>query len=80
MQFSDGDELSAIRAMCQAAMRNTEMFSDFHAKLNYVTQDEEVMLPESETVDVGGVTCRLLTGAWKSLFNGSAVSFFCSLN
>ncbi|CAM6102023.1 unnamed protein product [Calypogeia fissa] len=73
IQFADGAELPAIRKMCQAAIKKQQIFSDFKAELTYISSDGDVEFSELGTVDDGGVTTRLLTGAWKSLFNGEAV-------
>ncbi|CAM6082303.1 unnamed protein product [Calypogeia fissa] len=72
IQFADGAELPAIRKMCQAAIKKQQIFSDFKAELTYISSDGDVEFSELGIVDDGGVTTRLLTGAWKSLFNGEA--------
>ncbi|CAM6102184.1 unnamed protein product [Calypogeia fissa] len=72
IQFIDGGELLTIRKMCQDFVRGQHIMSNFRATLTYITSDGEVQLAEHGTVDEGGVTTRLLTGAWKALFNGDA--------
>lgn len=56
MQFLDGDELIyALQRLCKETLKSGEIFSDFHAKLNLVLDDENnELLAESTTVDVGG--------------------------
>lgn len=74
VQFSEKGELGSIRQFCQGTGRHSAACVDFRAQLVHILPGGMEEVVESMTLDAGGVTGRLLTGAWKTLFEGSPVS------
>ena len=74
VQLTDGDELAALRRMCDSVSKQKWIFSDFQVCVHIETEEGRDPLEEVGTVDAGGPTCRFLTAAWAALFGGTPVS------